>query len=216
MSIPDLPEDLVASLQGKSPITLDAAHYETVALIPIKELRVETLEVTPNLAPFACDHPHAGQYGHYAVPAVNLVRDSPKRKNSFPAWLFLWLPNERRYGSYDLDHGDLMVYAPRCVLGADCGRSGAVRPGQRRATRRASDHRILPTVAQISVRGGRVPRLSGAKKSNQTLQPTGHANEGSSCVSAFSRVSRLLSWGRSTALRCEAQVGFFVPTNGMP
>jgi hypothetical protein len=24
--------------------------------------------------------------------------------------LFLWLPNERRYGSYDLDHGDLMVY----------------------------------------------------------------------------------------------------------
>jgi hypothetical protein len=69
------------------------------------------LEVTPNLAPFAWDHPHADEYGHYAVPAVNLVRGGPNDADAFPAWLFLWLPNERRYGSYDLDHGDLMVYA---------------------------------------------------------------------------------------------------------
>jgi hypothetical protein len=46
------------------------------------------------LAPFASDHPHVDEYGHYAVPAVNLVRSGPKRAGSFPAWLFLWLPNE--------------------------------------------------------------------------------------------------------------------------
>jgi hypothetical protein len=112
MGVPDLPEDLVAFLRAAAPATLDAGHYGTVTLVPAEGLRVETLEVTPNLAPFACDHPHADRYGHYAVPAVNLVRGDPKRGGSFPAWLLLWLPNERRYGSYDLDHGDLMVYAP--------------------------------------------------------------------------------------------------------
>jgi len=103
---------LVAFLRARSSATLDAGHYETVALIPVEELQVQALEVTPNLAPFACDHPHVNEYGHYAVPAVNLVQGGRKRADSFPAWLFLWLPNERRYGSYDLDHGDLMVYAP--------------------------------------------------------------------------------------------------------
>jgi hypothetical protein len=103
---------LATFLRAGSPATLDAGPYETVTLLPAEELRVETLEVTPNLAPFAGDHPHADQYGHYAVPAVNLVRGDPERAGSFPAWLFLWLPNERRYGSYDLDHGDLVVYAP--------------------------------------------------------------------------------------------------------
>ena len=65
------------------------------------------LEVTPNMAPFAGTHPHANGYGHYAVPAVNLVRGDPRPGLDFPAWLFLWLPVERQYASYDLDHGDL-------------------------------------------------------------------------------------------------------------
>jgi hypothetical protein len=112
MRVPELPKDLVAFLKEGSPSTLDAGIYETITLIPVEELLVETLEVTPNLAPFVRDHPHADEYGHYAVPAVNLVRSNSKRADSFPAWLFLWLPNERRYGSYDLDHGDLMVFAP--------------------------------------------------------------------------------------------------------
>ena len=39
--------------------------------------------------------------------------------------------------------------------------------------------------------------LANDERPNQTLQPTGHANEGSSRHGGFSRVSRLLSWGRS-------------------
>jgi hypothetical protein len=111
MGVPDIPDDLAAFLRG-GPRTLEAAHYETVTLLGLEELRVEELPVTPNMAPFASDHPHADGYGHYAVPAVNLVRGGPKRAGSFPAWLFLWLPAERRYGSYDLDHGDLYVFPP--------------------------------------------------------------------------------------------------------
>ncbi|HWG45469.1 MAG TPA: hypothetical protein VN688_22085 [Gemmataceae bacterium] len=111
MGLPLIPKDLAVFLRG-GPRTLNAGHYETVTLVPVEELNVVTLAVTPNMAPFVGDHPHANEYGHYAVPAVNLVRGGPKRADSFPAWLFLWLPTEGRYGSYDLDHGDLMVFGP--------------------------------------------------------------------------------------------------------
>src|SRR5437879_4237462 len=109
----ELPPDLVTFLGAGSPQPLHAAHYGTVSLIPLTELRVETLAVTPNMAPFACNHPHVNEYGHYAVPAINLVVPrGPKEWEWFPAWLFLWLPVERRYGSYDIDHGDLRIFGP--------------------------------------------------------------------------------------------------------
>ena len=110
MPVLDLPADLVSYYAGRKEPTLDAAHYGTVSLIPLDRLKVETLEVTPNLAPFVSTHPHADEYGHYAVPAVNLIQSQGDREHGFPACLFLCLPNEKRYGSYDLDHGDLMVF----------------------------------------------------------------------------------------------------------
>jgi hypothetical protein len=112
MVVADFPEDLIAFLLDGSPRALDAGSYGTVNLVPLDELRAETLEVTPNLSPFADDDPHRLDGGYYAVPAVNLVEGSPRPGFDFPAWLLLWLPNERRYGSYDLDHGDLMMFAP--------------------------------------------------------------------------------------------------------
>ena len=97
MGVPDLPADLLAFLRGGSPPKVQAGHYETVTLFTPDQLRVETLEVTPNMAPFVHDHPHVDGYGYYAVPAVNLVRGDPRPRVDFPAWLFLWLPGERRY-----------------------------------------------------------------------------------------------------------------------
>jgi hypothetical protein len=111
MGVPEIPDDLAAFLRG-GPRALEVGHYETVTLFGLGELRVETLEVTPNMAPFAGDHPHAAGSGHYAVPAVNLVRGDTRPGLDFPAWLLLWLPAEWRYGSYDLDHGDLYVFPP--------------------------------------------------------------------------------------------------------
>lgn len=112
MGVPEIPDDLAAFLRG-GPRTLDAGHYETVALAPLADLRVETLELTPNMAPFARSDPHRYDGGYYAVPAVNLVRGDPRPSVDFPAWLFLWLPDQRRYGSFDLDHGDLVMFAPK-------------------------------------------------------------------------------------------------------
>jgi hypothetical protein len=110
MGVINLPDDLVTFLQA-GPKTLVAGHYETVRLIPYEELRVENLELTPNMAPFARDDPHRYDGGYYEVPAVNLILGDPRRSVDFPAWLFLWLPNEQRFASFDLDHGDVIMFA---------------------------------------------------------------------------------------------------------
>lgn len=112
MVVSDLPDDLIAYLGSDSPPILDASGYGTLTLFRLEELRAETLTVTPVNAPFADDDPHSEEFGHYPVPAVNLVRGDPRPGLDFPAWLFLWLPNERRYGSFDLDHGDVVMFAP--------------------------------------------------------------------------------------------------------
>jgi hypothetical protein len=112
MGIPDIPADLIAFLRAGSSPTLDIGCYGIVTLFRSEELRVETLTVTPTNAPFAADDPHREDCGHYPVPAVNLIRGDPRPGLDFPAWLFLWLPNERRYGSFNLDHRDVLLFAP--------------------------------------------------------------------------------------------------------
>jgi hypothetical protein len=135
--MPSIPDDLAAFLRGRNR-TLEAGHYGTVNLVPLRKLQVEKLEVTPNMAPFARQDPHRHDGGFYAVPAVNLVRGDPRPSVDFPAWLFLWLPNEQRYGSFDLDHGDIIMFAPEIrwsdiaadpepfVLASEGGGSGPV------------------------------------------------------------------------------------------
>jgi len=112
MGVDELPDDLLAFLRSGSPPTLDAGGYGTLTLFRPDELRLETLAVTLTNAPFADEDPHREGFGHYPVPAVNLVRGSPREGLDFPAWLFLWLPNEGRYGSFDLDHGDVLMFGP--------------------------------------------------------------------------------------------------------
>lgn len=111
MGVTEIPEDLAAFLRGGRR-TLEAGHDETIVLVALEQLRVETLEVTPNLSPFAGQDPHRHDGGFYAVPAVNLVGGDPRPSRDFPAWLFQWLPKERRYGSFDLDHGDIIMFGP--------------------------------------------------------------------------------------------------------
>jgi hypothetical protein len=108
----DLPDDLVAFLRGLDTGTLSAGGYGTLRLVPLERLCVETLEVTPNYSPFARNDPHRFDGGSYAVPAVNLVEGNPDWPSSFPRLAFLWLPSEQRYGSFDQDHGELMLFRP--------------------------------------------------------------------------------------------------------
>ena len=108
----NLPDDLVAFLRGSSAGTLDAGGYGTLRLVPLERLCIETLELTPNYSPFAPDDPHRYDGGYYAVPAINLVEGNPDWPSYFPRLAFVWLPSERRYGSFDQDHGELMLFRP--------------------------------------------------------------------------------------------------------
>ena len=71
MAVTDLPEDLIAFLRGGSPRTPSIGYGEMVDLVALDDLRAETLEVTPNLAPFAHEEPHRFNGGYYVVPAIN-------------------------------------------------------------------------------------------------------------------------------------------------
>jgi hypothetical protein len=111
----NLPYDLLAFLRGACTGTLHAGGYGILRLVPLGQLHVETLELTPNYSPFARDDPHWCDGGYYAVPAVNLVEGNPDWPSYFPRLGFVWLPCERRYASFDQDHGELMLFRPGLV-----------------------------------------------------------------------------------------------------
>ncbi|MFO0958653.1 MAG: hypothetical protein U0800_14685 [Isosphaeraceae bacterium] len=114
MSELHLPPDLEDSLRGGIPPELDAGGYGVMSLFPLAELRLATLEVrSSGNAPFAEEDPHYCDYGYYAVPAVNLIRGCRNWPEIDLSYWFVWLPEERRYGSYDADHGDVVLFESR-------------------------------------------------------------------------------------------------------
>ncbi len=67
----------------------------------------------PEISPFADECPDTGP-GHYAVPGINLTRGGPNWPLA-AAYSFLWLPTEQRYGTFDQEHNDLMVFRPEAT-----------------------------------------------------------------------------------------------------
>jgi hypothetical protein len=78
---------------------LGSPHIE---LLPREQLRPENLRVRPQLAPWRSEGPHK-EDGYYAVPGVNLVEGSAK-------YALVWLPIERRFGTYDPEHTEVMIF----------------------------------------------------------------------------------------------------------
>ena len=106
-----LPQDLSAALHPSRPkrVRIKAANAvhgtEAVELKPRGELTAENLRVRPQRSEWRGKGPNRGD-GYYAVPAVNLIHGEP-------AFALVWLPTERRYGAYDPEHTELMVFHPR-------------------------------------------------------------------------------------------------------
>lgn len=103
-----LPRDLKAALHETRPRRMKVVAAEelygtdTLELNPLRELKVEVLKVRPQFGSLAKEDPHRSEDGYYAVPVVNLVRGD--------AYCLVWLPVDRRYGTYDREHTTLMVY----------------------------------------------------------------------------------------------------------
>lgn len=109
---PRLPRDLKAALHDTRPrrIKVRAAETvygtDTIQLKPARGLKVEALKVRPQFGDLPDEDPHREENGYHAVPAVNLV-EAPA------SYSLLWLPVERRFGTYDAEHTTLMTFRPK-------------------------------------------------------------------------------------------------------
>ena len=77
-----------------------------LALRGLDELSLGSVWVDSEKAPIDGD-PNEGKIGYYTVPAFSLTK---KCTGYEPEFLLLWLPTENLYGTWDCDHGHLVVF----------------------------------------------------------------------------------------------------------
>jgi hypothetical protein len=105
----DVPEDLRAFLVARKQLRYDASECEPgrIKLLPLSKLAVGEVWVNTRPADAPQRDPHAGEDGHYAIPAFNLVAQA---EDYDPDYILLWLPTEGLYGTWDSDHAELLVF----------------------------------------------------------------------------------------------------------
>jgi hypothetical protein len=101
----NLPADLVAFLKAGRQLKV-AAGCETgaVSLLPLARLRVMYYPVDCQNSSEEGDDPHCDEGGCYLVPGISLLATC---ENCDPEGLLLWLPVERQFGNWDMDHGQI-------------------------------------------------------------------------------------------------------------
>lgn len=110
----NLRADLVAYLRSDGPKSFDFQRIRELfgvplTLIPLDKLRLEVVAVCVETTPYENDRPEPIE-AYWAVPVVNLT--GKPRSPRAPAYSFLWLPAEERYGSYDDEYNHLMMFKP--------------------------------------------------------------------------------------------------------
>ena len=105
----DLPDDLRAFLSARKRLRYAADECEPgrIRLLPVGKLAVGEVWVNARPADDPQGDPLARGEGHYAIPAVNLVAAA---EDHDPEYILLWLPGEGVYGTWDSDHGELLVF----------------------------------------------------------------------------------------------------------
>jgi hypothetical protein len=103
-----LPLDLKEFLQSGNQLEYDPSQSEAgqVGLCSLPELWLANLLVNTYATPLEEGDPHEGNSG-YLVPAVSLTKSC---ENYDPDFLLLWLPTEDKYGNFDTEHGNLLVF----------------------------------------------------------------------------------------------------------
>jgi hypothetical protein len=104
-----LPSDLAAFLTARRELAYDAQRVEPgrITLKPIETLRTTHASVDSEGHPQGNLDPHFGERGHYAVPIVSLVASC---ESYDPDGLLAWLPDQREYGNWDVDHWTLIAF----------------------------------------------------------------------------------------------------------
>jgi hypothetical protein len=106
----NVPDDLNAFLRARKHLQYDVSKCEPreIKLLPLSKLVVDAVWINARPEKDPQGDPHAGEDGHYSIPAVNLVADA---EGYVPDFILLWLPEEGIYGTWDSDHAELFVFA---------------------------------------------------------------------------------------------------------
>ena len=105
-----VPDDLMEFLRVGQQLEYDAEDAPTgrITLHALGELSVGLVWINARPMRNPQGDPHAGEGGHYAIPAVNLVART--EEYSTGEYMLLWLPEEEQYGTWDCDHAELMSF----------------------------------------------------------------------------------------------------------
>ncbi len=103
------PKDLVEFLKNGKQLNYDPDECEPgqITLLPFEELSLGEVYIDSEGAPFVDKDPHAEEKGYYSVPAVNLVADCDGYD---PKGILIWLPDQRKFGTWDNDHWDVLFF----------------------------------------------------------------------------------------------------------
>ncbi len=97
-------------LTNKQTLKYDESLCECgkVSLKDIDELSIEIIEVELEEEYYpSTEQVETGPFGHYEIEAVNLVKSC---EGYSPDFILLWLPKEKKYGTYDTDHSNLFIF----------------------------------------------------------------------------------------------------------
>lgn len=105
-----LPDDLHQFLEHGKSLAFDPKDCETGAITfhSLSDLSLSEFHLQTYATPIEKDDPNVGESGVYVVPAVSLLSDCQKYGADF---LLVWLPEEKKFGSGDEEHGHLIVFA---------------------------------------------------------------------------------------------------------
>lgn len=101
----NLPDETVEFLRSGLQLDYDPDDCECGEVL-LKQLHELTLDEVWIGTDSPAD-PMFGEKGFYRIPAVSL---SGQCKAYAPEFILLWLPNERRFGTWDCDHWKLEVF----------------------------------------------------------------------------------------------------------
>jgi hypothetical protein len=107
-----LPHDLIAFLNAGGELAYDPEECDAgrVELVSLPALRLQHFPYDPEGTPLVTSDPLAAAVGCYLVPGVSLIATS---EDYNPVGLLLWLPDERRYGTWDDSHNEIRIFGER-------------------------------------------------------------------------------------------------------
>jgi hypothetical protein len=109
----DLPRDLVAFLAAGKQLEYDPSTCEAgaITLLSVEQLKLELFPMyfDTDMEGIPDGDPHKGENGYYLVEGVNLVSEC---LDYDPCGLLMWLPLEKCYATWDMEHWYIGVFGP--------------------------------------------------------------------------------------------------------